>query len=82
MSIFIYVQGVSINTFDLKGKAYPLVYGGDVPNVAGGHNSSTSRYNQQMNSKFFKENGKNWIFIRYVGCWSGFAKRTLWINIQ
>ncbi|RZB42992.1 Cucumisin, partial [Glycine soja] len=28
--------GVSINTFDLKKKFYPLVYGG--------HNSSTSRY--------------------------------------
>ncbi|WVY90485.1 hypothetical protein V8G54_035999 [Vigna mungo] len=37
-------EGVSINTFDLKGKPYPLVYGGDVPNIGGGHNSSTSRF--------------------------------------
>jgi len=39
-----YVQGVSINTFDLEKKLYPLIYAGDVPNIAGGHNSSTSRY--------------------------------------
>ncbi|KAK7372435.1 hypothetical protein VNO80_05813 [Phaseolus coccineus] len=40
-------EGVSINTFDLKRKLYPLVYGGDIPNTAGGHNSSTSRYCQK-----------------------------------
>ncbi|KAH1093328.1 hypothetical protein GYH30_039197 [Glycine max] len=37
-------EGVSINTFDLEKKLYPLIYAGDVPNIAGGHNSSTSRY--------------------------------------
>ncbi|KAG5053004.1 Cucumisin [Glycine soja] len=37
-------EGVSINTYDLKKKFYPLVYGGDIPNIAGRHNSSTSRY--------------------------------------
>ncbi|TKY56807.1 Cucumisin protein [Spatholobus suberectus] len=37
-------EGISINTFDLKKKMYPLIYGGDIPNIAGGHNSSTSRY--------------------------------------
>ncbi|XP_020202260.1 cucumisin [Cajanus cajan] len=37
-------EGVSINTFNLKKKLYPLIYGGDIPNIAGGHNSSTSRY--------------------------------------
>ncbi|RDY10976.1 hypothetical protein CR513_04423, partial [Mucuna pruriens] len=37
-------EGISMNTFDLKKKQYPLIYGGDVPNIAGVHNSSTSRY--------------------------------------
>ncbi|KAG6600969.1 hypothetical protein SDJN03_06202, partial [Cucurbita argyrosperma subsp. sororia] len=36
-------QGVAINLFDLEGKQYPLVYAGDVPNIAGGFSSSTSR---------------------------------------
>jgi len=38
------IQGVSINTFDLKNKMFPMVYAGDVPNTAGGYNSSTCRY--------------------------------------
>ncbi|KAL2973694.1 hypothetical protein AAZX31_14G062000 [Glycine max] len=37
-------EGVSINTFDLKNKMFPMVYAGDVPNTAGGYNSSTCRY--------------------------------------
>ncbi|CAJ1970960.1 unnamed protein product [Sphenostylis stenocarpa] len=37
-------DGVSINTFDLKNKMFPLIYAGDVPNTAGGYNSSTSRF--------------------------------------
>ncbi|KAK7300779.1 hypothetical protein RJT34_11629 [Clitoria ternatea] len=37
-------QGVSVNTFDLKKKLYPLVYAGDIPNTSGGYDSSTSRF--------------------------------------
>ncbi|XP_027155311.1 cucumisin-like [Coffea eugenioides] len=37
-------QGVSVNTFQLHDELYPLVYGGDVPNVAAGFDSSDSRY--------------------------------------
>ncbi|KAH6805649.1 Subtilisin-like serine endopeptidase family protein [Perilla frutescens var. frutescens] len=37
-------EGVSVNTFTLEHDNYPLVYGGDVPNTAGGFNSSLSRY--------------------------------------
>lgn len=37
-------EGVSINTFDLKKKMYPLIYGGDIPNIVGGHDASTSRF--------------------------------------
>ncbi|KAL4364600.1 hypothetical protein HN51_024374 [Arachis hypogaea] len=37
-------EGVSINTFDLKNKMFPLIYGGDAPNTADGYNSSISRY--------------------------------------
>ncbi|KAI4313543.1 hypothetical protein L6164_026515 [Bauhinia variegata] len=35
-------EGVSINTFDLKGDMYPLIYGGDAANSSGG--SSLARY--------------------------------------
>ncbi|KAM7491974.1 hypothetical protein LguiA_034895 [Lonicera macranthoides] len=37
-------QGVSINTFKQNNRLYPLIYGGDAPNVAGGFNSSKSRF--------------------------------------
>ncbi|KAI4306766.1 hypothetical protein L6164_030015 [Bauhinia variegata] len=37
-------EGISINTFDLKGKLYPLVYGGDVPNTTNGDDGSISRF--------------------------------------
>lgn len=37
------MQGVSINTFDLKNDMYPIIYGGDAPNITGGFNGSVSR---------------------------------------
>ncbi|RWR79430.1 cucumisin-like protein [Cinnamomum micranthum f. kanehirae] len=37
-------EGVSINTFQLKNRTYPLVYGGNVPNTSAGYDSSMSRY--------------------------------------
>ncbi|KAI9078354.1 hypothetical protein K1719_039730 [Acacia pycnantha] len=37
------LEGVSINTFDLQNKTYPLIYAGNAPNIAGGFNSSISR---------------------------------------
>ncbi|KAJ1389152.1 Peptidase S8/S53 domain [Sesbania bispinosa] len=37
-------EGSSINTFDLKNKMFPLIFAGDVPNTAGGFNSSLSRF--------------------------------------
>lgn len=37
------MQGISINTFDLKGVMYPIIYAGDAPNMAAGYNSSQSR---------------------------------------
>lgn len=36
-------QGLSVNTFQLNDKLYPLVYGGDVPNTTAGFDSSESR---------------------------------------
>ncbi|KAL0303774.1 UNVERIFIED_CONTAM: Cucumisin [Sesamum radiatum] len=36
--------GVSVNTFVLENESYPLVYGGNVPNTAGGYDNSSSRY--------------------------------------
>lgn len=38
-----YVQGVSLNTFDLKGTLYPIIYGGDAPNTIAGFDRHTSR---------------------------------------
>ncbi|XP_056168976.1 cucumisin-like isoform X2 [Syzygium oleosum] len=37
-------EGISINTFDLKREMYPLIYGGNAPNVSAGYNGSISRY--------------------------------------
>ncbi|XP_054799747.1 cucumisin-like [Prosopis cineraria] len=36
-------EGISLNTFDLHNKTYPLIYSGDAPNITGGFNSSISR---------------------------------------
>ncbi|KAJ7960166.1 Cucumisin [Quillaja saponaria] len=35
-------KGVSINTFNLKGEMYPLIYAGNAPNITGGFNRSIS----------------------------------------
>ncbi|XP_059457922.1 cucumisin-like isoform X2 [Corylus avellana] len=37
-------EGISINTFDLKYRTYPVIYGGDAPNTKGGFNGSVSRF--------------------------------------
>ncbi|KAK8277539.1 hypothetical protein V6Z12_D10G275500 [Gossypium hirsutum] len=37
-------EGATINTFDLKGKMYPFIYGGDAPNLTLGVASEFSRY--------------------------------------
>ncbi|KAK9950761.1 hypothetical protein M0R45_006230 [Rubus argutus] len=37
-------EGLSPNTFDLKGKFYPLIYGGDAPNTTAGTAASDSRF--------------------------------------
>ncbi|KAI6681008.1 hypothetical protein NL676_034889 [Syzygium grande] len=36
-------EEISINTFDLKRKVYPLIYGGYAPNVSTGFDASISR---------------------------------------
>ncbi|XVE99671.1 hypothetical protein REPUB_Repub03eG0220000 [Reevesia pubescens] len=36
--------GASVNTFNLQGKFYPLIWGGDAPNTEVGYNSSESRF--------------------------------------
>ncbi|XP_059457646.1 cucumisin-like [Corylus avellana] len=36
-------QGLSINTFDLKNKTYPIIYGGDAPNTTEGNSGFPSR---------------------------------------
>nr|XP_015877218.2 cucumisin-like [Ziziphus jujuba var. spinosa] len=37
-------QGISLNTFDLKNQMFPIIYGGNAPNVTGGFNASESRF--------------------------------------
>ncbi|XP_058762382.1 cucumisin-like [Vicia villosa] len=37
-------KGSSINTFDLKNKMFPIIFARDIPNTAGGFNSSISRF--------------------------------------
>ncbi|KAJ4706542.1 Cucumisin like [Melia azedarach] len=37
-------EGISINTFDLQNVMYPLIYGGDAANTAGGFTSARSRF--------------------------------------
>ncbi|KAL5101956.1 hypothetical protein RYX36_006283 [Vicia faba] len=37
-------KGSTINTFDLKNKMFPIVFARDIPNIAGGFNSSISRF--------------------------------------
>lgn len=36
-------QGIAVNTFTLEQDSYPLVYGANVPNTAGGFDGSSSR---------------------------------------
>ncbi|KAI9157775.1 hypothetical protein LWI28_027756 [Acer negundo] len=36
--------GISINTVDLTSTMYPLIYGGDAPNVTGGFSNTSSRF--------------------------------------
>nr|KYP40423.1 Cucumisin [Cajanus cajan] len=37
-------EGISVNTFDLKGEFYPIIFGGDAPNTKAGMDESSSRY--------------------------------------
>ncbi|XP_059434013.1 cucumisin-like [Corylus avellana] len=37
-------EGLSINTFDLKNKSYPIIYGGDAPNTTEGNSGLPSRF--------------------------------------
>ncbi|XP_057989652.1 cucumisin-like [Hevea brasiliensis] len=37
-------QGLSINTFTPQNSEYPIIYGGDAPNVTSEHNGTYSRY--------------------------------------
>ncbi|KAK1571479.1 hypothetical protein Q3G72_017857 [Acer saccharum] len=40
----IFYEGISINTVDLTDTTYPLIYGGDAPNVTGGFSYTSSRF--------------------------------------
>ncbi|KAI9156156.1 hypothetical protein LWI28_001389 [Acer negundo] len=40
----IFYEGISINTVDLTNTMYPLIYGGDAPNLTGGFSNTSSRF--------------------------------------
>lgn len=66
-----WVQGYTINTFDLLEKQYPLIYAGDAPNITGGFTGSISRY--QKGPKIYDSN------FQYN---SGMSFRVLFTNIS
>lgn len=37
------MQGLSINTFELENKMFPIIYGGDAPNTSAGVGPTQSR---------------------------------------
>lgn len=45
------LQGVSLNTFQIGHKKYPLIYAGNAPNITGGFTGNTSRYLRHLNSR-------------------------------
>ncbi|KAI9078302.1 hypothetical protein K1719_039678 [Acacia pycnantha] len=51
-------KGVSMNTFDLHHKTYPLIYSGDAPNITGGFNNSRSRLCEENSLDEAKVKGK------------------------
>lgn len=46
------MQGLSINSFELNGTSYPLIWGGDAANFSAGSNRQISKYcySDSMNS--------------------------------
>lgn len=49
-----WLQGHAINTFELNGTSFPLIYGGDAPNVSAGASGDISRFCDpgSLNSKY------------------------------
>ncbi|CAN1746725.1 unnamed protein product [Linum perenne] len=50
-------QGIAINTFDIGSRMYPIIYGGDAPNLIGNINSSFSRLclNNSLNPELVRD---------------------------
>lgn len=64
------MQGLSVNNFDLNGKSYPLIWGGDAANFSAGANSAISSqcFHGAMNS--YKVKGKI-VFCERIGDGAG-----------
>ncbi|CAL2259969.1 unnamed protein product [Prunus armeniaca] len=64
------MQGLSVNNFDLNGKSYPLIWGGDAANFSAGANSviSSQCFHGAMNS--YKVKGKI-VFCERIGDGAG-----------
>ncbi|KAF6161081.1 hypothetical protein GIB67_007722 [Kingdonia uniflora] len=51
-------EGTAINTFTLNKTSYPMIYGGDAPNIAKGFDGSISRYCSEESLDTSKVTGK------------------------
>ncbi|OMO76496.1 hypothetical protein COLO4_25546 [Corchorus olitorius] len=51
-------QGVSVNTFDLNNQMFPLIYGGDAPNITGNYSRDSSRFCEPNSLDSNMVNGK------------------------
>lgn len=55
---YFFVKGLSVNSFELNGSTYPLIWGGDAANVSAGYNSDISRYCIPDTMNSYKIEGK------------------------
>lgn len=53
-----WLQGHAINTFELNGTSFPLIYGGDAPNVSAGASGDISRFCDPGSLNSYKVQGK------------------------
>ena len=52
------MKGLSVNSFDLNGTTFPLIWGGDAANVSAGYSSDISRYCIPDSLNSYKIKGK------------------------
>lgn len=58
MSYLGIMKGLSVNSFELNGTTFPLIWGGDAANVSAGYSSDLSRYCLPDTLNSYKIKGK------------------------